>query len=97
MQALGERKNASLRETTVRDAGKAAMALYRLIETHGWERGPDEFRGETPPPRNVLTLGDYLTEVMATGEISPRTLRTYSTKVRRIAADLGNGRSTNGS
>ncbi len=65
------------------------MALSKLIETHGWERGLAEFRGEAPKPRNALTLGDYLAEGMATGEIAPRTLRTYASKVRRIAADLG--------
>ena len=90
IQAHGERRNIALRETTKREAAKAAMALYKLIETHGWERGLAEFRGEAPQPRNVLTLGDYLAEVTATGEIIPRTLRTYATKVRRIAADIGN-------
>ena len=90
IQAHGERRNIALRETTKRDAAKAAMALHKLIETHGWERGLAELRGLAPQRRNLLTLGDYLAEVTATGEITPRTLRTYATKVRRIAADIGN-------
>lgn len=89
IQAHGERRNVALRETTKREAAKAAMALSKLVDMHGWEVGLAEFRGETPPIRNNLTLGDYLTEVTATGEIAPRTLRTYATKVRKIAADIG--------
>lgn len=89
IQAHGERRNVALRETTKRDAARAAMTLYKLIEMHGWERGLTEFRGEAPPVRNNLTLGEYLMEVTATGEILPRTLRTYSTKVRKIASDIG--------
>jgi integrase len=89
IQAHGERRGVSLRETTQRDAAKSAMALYKLIEANGWERGLAEFRGDAPKPKNDLTLGDYLAEVTATGEIVPRTLRTYATKVRRIAADIG--------
>jgi hypothetical protein len=89
IQAHGERRNITLRETTKREAAKAAMSLHKLIEAHGWERGLAELRGETPAPRNALTLGEYLAEVAATGEIAPRTLRTYAPKVRRIAADLG--------
>lgn len=41
------------------------MALYKLIGMHGWNRGLAEFRGEVPPPRNALTLGDYIAEVVA--------------------------------
>jgi hypothetical protein len=90
IQAHGERRGVSLRDTAQREAAKSAMALSKLIDTHGWERGLAEFRGDAPKPRNTLTLGDYLDEVAATGEIAPRTLRTYASKVRRIAADLGN-------
>ena len=92
IQAHSERRNIALQETTKREAAKAAMSLHRLIEAHGWDRGLADHRGETPPPKNSLTLGDYLAEVTATGEIVPRTLRTYATKVRKIAADLGNVR-----
>lgn len=92
IQAHGERRGVSLRETTKREAAKAAMALNKLVETLGWDRGLAEFRGELPPVKNTLTLGEYLAEVTATGEIAPRTLRTYATKVRRIAADIGNVR-----
>ncbi|MEI6178165.1 MAG: hypothetical protein WCS43_14825 [Verrucomicrobiota bacterium] len=89
IQAHGERRNVSLPGTTKRKAAESAMKLYKLVDMHGWERGLSEFRGEAPKPRNALTLGEYLTEVATTGEIIPRTLRTYATKVRRIAADLG--------
>jgi integrase len=89
IQTNNGRRNVALRETTKREAAKAAMELYKLIETHGWERGLAEFRGDAPKPKNDLTLGDYLAEVTATGEIVPRTLLTYATKVRRIAADIG--------
>jgi integrase len=89
IQAHGERRNVALPDTTKREAAKSAMALYKLVDMHGWERGLGEFRGEAPAARNNLTLGEYLAEVTATGEIVPRTLRTYATKVRRIAADIG--------
>lgn len=89
IQAHGERRNVALRETTKREAAKAAMNLYKLVDLHGWERGLAEFRGEAPPVKNNLTLGEYLAEVTATGEIMPRTMRTYATKVRKIAADIG--------
>lgn len=89
IQAHGERRYVALPDTTKREASKSAMALYKLVEMHGWDRGLSEFRGQTPQTRNNLTLGDYLAEVTATGEITPRTLRTYATKVRRIAADIG--------
>ena len=92
IQAHGERRNITLQETTKREAGKAAMSLYKLIEAQGWDRGLADFRGEIPIPKNTVTLGDYLTEVAATGMIAPRTLRTYATKVRKIAADLSNVR-----
>ncbi len=88
IQAHGERRNITLRETTKRDAGKAAMSLYKLIEAQGWDRGLAQFRGEIPPQKSVVSLGDYLTAVAASGTIAPRTLRTYATKVRKIAADL---------
>jgi integrase len=89
IQTNNGRRNVALRETTKREAAKAAMALYKLVETKGWEHGLAEFRGDAPKPKNDLTLGEYLVEVSATGEIVPRTLRTYSSKVRRIAADIG--------
>lgn len=89
IQAHGERRNVALPDTTKREAAKSAMALYKLVDMHGWERGLAEFRGEAPAARNNLTLGEYLTEVTAIGEIEPRTLRTYATKVRKIAADIG--------
>lgn len=89
IQAHGERRNVALPGTTIRKAAESAMKLYKLVDMHGWERGLAEFRGETPKPRNALTLGEYLMEVTATGEIIPRTLRTYTAKVRRIASDLG--------
>lgn len=89
IQAHGERRNVALPDTTKREAAKSAMELYKLVALHGWERGLSEFRGDLPVVRNDLTLGEYLAEVTATGEILPRTLRTYATKVRRIAADLG--------
>lgn len=79
----------SLKETQNRKAAKAAMELDSLVQALGWEQGLAKFRGDTPTPRNNLTLGDYLLEVAVTGEITPRTLRTYTTKVRRIAADIG--------
>jgi integrase len=88
IQAHGERRGVSLRDTSQREAAKSAMALSKLIEARGWERGLAEFRGDVPKARNLLTLGEYLAEVSATGEIAPRTLRIYATKVRRIAADL---------
>ncbi len=89
IQAHGERRGVSLGETSVRKAAKAALQLYKLVESLGWDRGLAEFRGDAPKPKNDLTLGDYLAEVTATGEISPRTLRIYATKVRRIAAEIG--------
>ena len=89
IQAHGERRYVSLPDTTKRQAAKSAMALFKLVDLQGWERGLAEFRGEVPVPRNDLTLGEYLAEVVATGEIMPRTLRTYATKVRRIAAEIG--------
>ncbi|MBX3742052.1 MAG: tyrosine-type recombinase/integrase [Akkermansiaceae bacterium] len=88
IQAHGERRGVSLRDTSQREAAKSAMALSKLIEAIGWERGLAEFRGEVPKARNLLTLGEYLAEVSGTGEIAPKTLRIYATKVRRIAADL---------
>lgn len=89
IQAHGERRNVALSDTTKREAAKSAMALHKLVEAQGWERGLAEFRGESPIPKCGVTLGEYLLEVAATGEIAPRTLRTYATKVRRIAADTG--------
>ncbi len=89
IQAHGERRRVSLKETQNRKAAKAAMELDSLVQALGWEQGLAKFRGDTPTPRNNLTLGDYLLEVAVTGEITPRTLRTYTTKVRRIAADIG--------
>lgn len=89
IQTHGERRYVALPDTTKREAAKSAMALYKLVDLFGWDKGLAEFRGEAPQVRNNLTLGEYLVEVTATGEISPRTLRTYATKVRRITADIG--------
>jgi integrase len=88
IQAHGERRYVALPDSTKREAAKSAMALYKLVDHFGWDKGLAEFRGEAPRVKNNLTLGDYLAEVTATGEIVPRTLRTYATKVRRIAADI---------
>jgi integrase len=89
IQAHGERRGVSLRDTTKRNAAKSAMLLEKLIEAKGWDCGLLEFRGETPKPRNLLTLGEYFAEIEAIGYFQPRTLRIYKTKVRRIAADVG--------
>ncbi len=88
IQAHGERRGVSLHATSVRAAAKAAKDLDALVRLKGWEQGLQLFRGETPKPKNTLTLGEYLSEVEAHGEIKPRTLRTYATKVRTIAAFL---------
>lgn len=89
IQAHGERRGVSLRDTTKRNAAKSAMLLEKLIEAKGWDCGLLEFRGETPKPRNLLTLGEYFAEIEATGYFLPKTLRIYKTKVRRIAAEVG--------
>lgn len=57
-----------------------------MVRLQGWEKGLKLFRGEAPVAKTTLTLGDYLAEVVACGVIKPRTLRTYTTKVRTIAA-----------
>lgn len=92
IQAHGERRGVSLKCTALRPAAKLAKSLDDLIRLHGWTRGLAEFRGEKPKPKNTLTLGDYLEEVAATGEIKRRTLRIYITKVRTIAAAIGKPR-----
>lgn len=86
IQAHGERRGVSLHATTIRSAAKAAKELDSLVRLHGWEKGLKLFRGETPILKNNLTLGEYLADVAATGVIKTRTLRTYTTKVRTIAA-----------
>ena len=96
IQAHGERRGVSLGKTKKREAAKAALALYNLVKAQGWEKGLSEFRGELPPERSGLTLGEYLAEASATGLFAPRTLRTYTAKVRRIAADIGKIRLSNG-
>ena len=89
IQAHGERRGVSLRDTTKRNAAKSAMRLEKLIEAKGWDCGLLEFRGEAPKPRNLLTLGEYFAEIEAIGCFLPKTLRIYKTKVRRIAAEVG--------
>lgn len=86
IQAHRERRGVSLHATSVRSAAKAARELDAMVRLQGWEKGLKLFRGETPVPKISLTLGDYLAEVVACGVIKPRTLRTYTTKVRTIAA-----------
>jgi integrase len=88
IQAHRERRGVSLHATSVRSAAKAARDLDALVRLEGWEKGLQLFRGEAPVPKITLTLGDYLAEVAACGVISPRTLRTYTTKVRTIAASI---------
>ncbi len=88
IQAHGERRGVSLQATSIRPAAKAAKELDAIVRLNGWEQGLQLFRGETPKPKITLTLGDYLAEVEAHGEIKPRTLRIYTTKVRTIAAFL---------
>jgi len=97
IQAHGERRKVSLGKTQKREAGKAALKLYGIIEARGWEKGLDEFRGELPRERTHLTLGAYLAEIAATGLFTPRTLRIYSVKVRRIASDIAGVRLPKGS
>ena len=88
IQAHGERRNVTLDQTAKREAAKAALRLYRLVQAHGWDEGLGEFRGERPEAKSSLTLGDYLEEVAATGKISPRTFRIYARKIRRIGSDI---------
>lgn len=88
LQAHGERRFVSLREANKRQAAKLAMELHKSVVALGWDRGLAQQRGELPVPKSALTLGLYLAEVATTEEIHPRTLRTYSSKVRRIAAEL---------
>ncbi len=88
IQAHGERRGVTLQATKKSAAAKAARELDSLVRMKGWEQGLQLFRGETPKPKVTLTLGEYLAEVDAHGEIKPRTLRIYTTKVRTIAAFL---------
>jgi hypothetical protein len=46
IQAHGERRYVALPDTSKREAARSAMALYKLVDMHGWERGLAEFRGE---------------------------------------------------
>ena len=89
IQAHGERRGVSLGKTQKREAAKAALRLYGLVKAQGWERGLAEFRGTLPSMRSGITLGEYLNQVAATGLVTPRTFRTYTCKIRRIAADIG--------
>jgi hypothetical protein len=88
IQAHGQRRNVNLGETKKRAAAKAALELYRLVEAQGWDEGLAEFRSELPAYLSGITLGDLITEVMATGLISSRAIHIYATKVRRIAGDI---------
>jgi integrase len=88
IQAHGERRGVSLHTAKKSDAAKAAKELNELVRVKGWELGLQLFRGETPKPKLTVTLGEYLAQVEACGEMKPRTLRTYTTKVRTIAAFL---------
>ncbi len=90
IQAHNERRGVSLKESKVKEAAKAAKKLDALIQMHGWEKGLKLFRGETPTPKNTVTLGEYLAEVEACKIIKSRTMRTYTTKVRTIAAFITN-------
>lgn len=54
IQAHGERRYVALPGTTKREAAKSAMALYKLVDLYGWDKGLAEFRGEAPPVRNNL-------------------------------------------
>jgi len=86
IQAHGQRRGVSLNATSTRTAAKLAKELDGMVRLNGWEQGLKLFRGEPPVPKNALTLGEYLAEVEASGIIKTRTLRTYITKVRTIAA-----------
>ena len=87
-----ERREAWFNLNTANLAAAAVKArdIYLSLVSAGWEATLAKFKPNPVAKADVCTLGEFLAEVGVRGHYAQRTLRIYSTKLRKLVADVAN-------
>ena len=84
-----ERREAwfNLNTANLATAAVKARDIYLSLVSAGWEATIAEYKPNPIAKADVCTLGEFLAEVGVRGHYTARTLRIYSTKLRKLVAD----------
>jgi len=88
LQHLGRREAFSLGSVNATAAAAKAKEVALFLESNGWELTLAKFKPDPLLKAKVCTVGEFMADVTARSHISPRTLKIYATKFRRIVADI---------
>ncbi|WP_404420759.1 tyrosine-type recombinase/integrase [Nibricoccus sp. IMCC34717] len=70
-------------------AASKARDIHVYLTANGWEPTLQKFKPKGPERLRCATVGEFLSGIEAKSRLHPRTLRIYSTKFRKLVADIG--------
>ena len=89
IQHAKERKIINLRTANKEEAATLARNFYRELLKFGWDEALRRHKGIPATEKKInVTIGEYLSAVREKSLIYPKTLKSYSVALRKIASDI---------
>ena len=88
LQHAGRRAYISLKTANKEEAAVLARKFYQALRANGWEAALAGLRGDPIEKKVNVTIGEYLEAVKAKSLIHAKTVESYASSLRKIAADI---------
>lgn len=88
LQHLGRREAFSLASSNAGVAASKAKEIATFLEANGWEPTLAKHKPGVVAKLEVCTLGQLIKDLQTRSHLQPRTLRIYTTKLRKLVSDV---------